>query len=52
MNYKEKECPRCNGECWLENHDDGELNKCDLCKGTGVIGWIEEVINGKIVKKK
>ena len=52
MNYREKECPRCKGECSLENPDDGTLVRCDLCKGTGVVGFIEEIINGKIVIKQ
>lgn len=51
MNYREKECPRCNGERWLENDEDGGSIRCDLCKGTGVIGWIEEVSKYTIKNK-
>jgi DnaJ-class molecular chaperone len=52
MNYKESECPRCTGERLLENPEDGTSAKCDLCNGIGVVGFIEEVINGSVVIKQ
>lgn len=52
MNYREKECPMCYGERWIELNDEyGTSIKCELCKGTGIVGYTEEIINGEIVIK-
>ena len=41
MNYVEKECPKCNNERRIED-DEGNLTLCDLCNGSGAIGWTIE----------
>lgn len=41
LNYREKECPKCNGERYIEADEYGSTELCDMCKGTGVVGWYE-----------
>lgn len=38
MKYIERECPQCNGELYIEDTD-GNSSLCDLCNGSGVLGW-------------
>ncbi|KNY25870.1 hypothetical protein [Pseudobacteroides cellulosolvens] len=41
MKYIEKECPQCNGELYVQDAD-GNSSLCDLCNGSGVLGWLFE----------
>lgn len=40
-NYREKECPKCNGERYLEIDEEGNTELCDMCSGKGIVGWYE-----------